>query len=395
MALTDIAIKNAKPADKQYKLYDQEGLFLIVKPSGGKLWRLKYRHHGKEQQLTIGTYPVVGLKEARAKRDDARKMIADGLNPSFEKKKAALVASLTSAITFGAIAAEYIDKRDDEGAKPVTTTKARWLIAQFGAAFGARPISDIEPFELLAELKRIERSGRLETARRCHSIAGRVFRYAVATLRASRDISADIKGALRTPKVKHHAAILEPEKLGELLRAIDGFNGQPTTIWALKILPHVFVRPGELRQAEWSEFDTGDAVWRIPAGRMKMNREHVVPLSRQVLEILREARSVTGRGRFVFPSLHARDRCMSENTVNTALRRMGFGQDEMTSHGFRASASTLLNESGLWSVDAIERALAHGDANAVRGAYHRGAHWQERVRMAQWWSDHLDSLRAG
>jgi integrase len=395
MPLTDIAIKNAKATEKQFKLFDREGLFMIVKPSGGKLWRLKYRHLGKEQQLSIGTYPMVSLKEARSKRDEARKLIAEGLNPAFEKKKAALVASLNSAVTFGAIAEEYIDKRDDEGTKPVTTTKARWLIAQFGKSFAARPISEIEPYELLAELKQIEQSGRLETARRCHSIAGRVFRYAVATLRTSRDISADLRGAIRTPKVKHHAAILDPTKLGELLRAIDGFNGQPTTIWALKILPHVFVRPGELRQAEWIEFDLSEAVWRIPAGRMKMNREHVVPLSEQVLAVLKDTKSVTGRGRFVFPSLHARDRCMSENTLNTALRRMGFGQDEMTSHGFRATASTLLNESGLWSVDAIERALAHGDANSVRGAYHRGAHWQERVRMAQWWSDHLDALRSG
>ncbi len=217
------------------------------------------------------------------------------------------------------------------------------------------------------------------------AFASRVFRYAVATTRAKRNIAADLQGALTAPKVKHHAAIVDPKGVGALLRAIDGFEGQPVTLWALRLAPHVFVRPGELRQAEWSEIDLDAAIWRIPGRRMKMKREHVVPLSTQAVAILTEARGLTGSGRFVFPGQRTPKRPMSENTLNAALRRLGYGADEMTSHGFRSTASTLLNESGKWSVDAIERALAHGDTDGVRAAYHRGAHWQERVQMAQWW----------
>jgi integrase len=227
------------------------------------------------------------------------------------------------------------------------------------------------------------------------SIDACVFRYAVATARARHNIAADLLGALTAPTVKHHAAIIEPTAVGALLRAIDGFDGQPVTVWALKLAPHVFVRPGELRQAEWCEIDLGAAVWRIPARRMKMKREHVVPLSAQAVAILTDAQELTGAGQYVFPGQRTPKRPMSENTLNAALRRLGYGADEMTSHGFRSTASTLLNESGRWSADAIERALAHGDADGVRAAYHRGAHWAERVAMAQWWSDHLDALRDG
>jgi integrase len=395
MALSNAAIRAAKPSKKQFKLYDEGGLFLIVKPSGGKLWRLKYRHSGKEQALSLGRYPAVGLKEARAGRDQARKLIASGKNPAFEKKRAAVAASVGAANTFSAIAEELIAKRVREGLKEVTTGKARWLLSLLAPELGKRPIAEIEPFELLAVLKKIEASGRLETAKRLLAFAGRVYRYAVATARAKRNIAADLQGALVAPKVKNHAAIIEPRAVGALLRAIDGFEGQPVTIWALRLAPHVFVRPGELRQAEWSEIDLDAAVWRIPAHRMKMKREHVVPLSRQAVAILKEARGLTGNGPFVFPGQRTPKRPMSENTLNAALRRLGYSTDEMTSHGFRSTASTLLNESGKWSADAIERSLAHGDTDAVRGAYHRGAHWAERVRMAQWWSDHLDGLREG
>lgn len=395
MALTDAAIRAAKAGAAQYKLFDEGGLFLIVRPSGGKLWRLKYRHQGKEQQLSLGVFPDVGLKEARKRRDDARTLIANGVSPAFEKKRAAAAASVNAANTFKAVADEFIDKREREGLKAITTGKAQWLLGQLEPALGQRPISEIEPYELLAVLKRVELSGRYETARRLLAFSGRVFRYAVATTRAKRNIAADLRGALTAPTVKHHAAIIDPKGVGALLRAIDGFEGQPVTLWALRLAPHVFVRPGELRQAEWSEIDLEAAVWRIPAGRMKMNREHAVPLSAQAVAILTEARGLTGAGRFVFPGQRTPTRPMSENTLNAALRRLGYSTDEMTSHGFRSTASTLLNESGKWSVDAIERALAHGDADGVRAAYHRGAHWEERVRMAQWWSDHLDGLRAG
>lgn len=395
MALSDAAIRAAKAGQAQFKLYDEGGLFMIVRPTGGKLWRLKYRHLGKEQQLTIGRYPDVGLKEAREKRDEARKLIAAGGNPSFEKRRAAVAASVSAANTFSAIAEELIAKRDREGLKDVTTGKARWLLSLLFAQIGDRPVAEIEPYELLDALKKVEASGRLETAKRMLAFASRVFRYAVATTRAKRNIAADLQGALIAPKTKHHAAIIDAKGVGALLRAIEGFDGQPVTMWALRLAPHVFVRPGELRQAEWSEIDLDAAVWRIPGRRMKMKKEHVVPLSIQALAILREAQGLTGGGQFVFPGQRTPKRPMSENTLNAALRRLGYGSDEMTSHGFRSTASTLLNESGKWSIDAIERALAHGDTDNVRGAYHRGAHWQERVKMAQWWSDHLDALRAG
>lgn len=395
MALSDAAIRAAKPAKAQFKLYDEGGLFLLVRPSGGKLWRLKYRHLGREQQLSVGQYPDVGLKKARERRDEARKIIASGGNPAFEKKRAAVVASVSAANTFSAIANELINKREREGLKDITTGKARWLLSLLEPQLGERPIAEIEPYELLAALKKVEASGRLETAKRLLAFSSRVFRYAVATTRAQRNVAADLQGALVAPKVKHHAAIIDPKGVGALLRAIDGFDGQPVTLWALKLAPHVFVRPGELRQAEWAEIDLDAAVWRIPASRMKMKREHVVPLSAQAVAILTEAQGLTGAGRFVFPGQRTPRRPMSENTLNAALRRLGYSTDEMTSHGFRSTASTLLNESGKWSVDAIERALAHGDADGVRGAYHRGAHWDERVKMAQWWSDYLDILRKG
>jgi len=395
MALSDAAIRAAKSANKQFKLYDEGGLFLIVKPSGGKLWRLKYRHLGKEQQLSIGRYPDVGLKDARDRRDEARKLIASGKNPTFEKRRAAVAASVGAANTFSAIADELIAKREREGLKDITTGKARWLLSLLAPDLGCRPIADMEPFELLAAVKKVESSGRLETAKRLLAFSGRVFRYAVATTRARHNIAADLQGALVAPKVKHHAAIIDPKGVGALLRAIDGFEGQPVTLWALRLAPHVFVRPGELRQAEWSEIDLEAAIWRIPAARMKMKREHVVPLSKQAIVILTEARGLTGGGRLVFPGQRTPKRPMSENTLNAALRRLGYSADEMTSHGFRSTASTLLNESGKWSSDAIERALAHGDSDGVRGTYHRGTHWSERVMMAQWWSDYLDDLRAG
>ena len=395
MALTDTAIRAAKARPKQYKMADGGGLFVLVRPSGGKLWQLKYRHMGKEQLLSLGQYPDVGLKEARDGRDKARKLVASGLNPAFEKKREAAAASVSAANTFKAVADEYIERREREGLKDITTAKAKWLLAILEPAIGSRPIADIEPYELLAALKKVELSGRHETAKRLLAFSGRVLRFAVATTRARRNIAADLQGALMSPKVKHHAAIINPKGVGALLRAIDGFDGHPTTRWALQLAPHVFVRPGELRQAEWSEIDLDAAIWRIPGSRMKMNREHVVPLSTQAVAILRSAGELTGDGRFVFPSVRTPLRPMSENTLNAALRRMGYTTDEMTSHGFRSTASTLLNESGKWSVDAIERALAHGDADSVRAAYHRGAHWDERVKMAQWWSDHLDRLREG
>lgn len=395
MPLSDIAIRAAKPGPKPIKLSDERGLFLLVQPSGGKLWRLKYRIAGKEKKLSLGRYPDVALKEARERCTEARKLIASGIDPSEQKRTERLDATLRAENTFKAVAEEYIEKSDREGRAAVTIGKARWLLSLLEPALGSRPVDEISPVELLGALKKVEAKGHLETARRMRSFASRVFRYAVATARAKADPAATLRGALVAPKVTHHAAILDAKGVGALLRAIDGYDGQPMTQLALKLAPHVFVRPGELRQAEWEEIDLEAGVWKIAASKMKMRQPHMVPLSRQAIAILQAAQALTGRHRYVFASLYPGKRPMSENTINAALRRLGYSGDEMTAHGFRAMASTLLNESGKWNPDAIERALAHKAADGLRGAYHRGAHWAERVEMAQWWSDYLDKLRDG
>lgn len=391
--LTDTAIRTAKARPKPYKLGDNGGLFLLVQPGGGKLWRLKYRIAGREKKLAIGTYPEIGLADARKRRDEARELIAAGKDPSREKQREKARAVENAAQSFDAVAGEYIDKRKREGMAAATAVKAEWFRSLLKPAIGKEPISQVDPHILLKALRRIESGGRHETASRARSFASRVFRYAVATARASADPAALLGGALIAPTVTHHAAILDPEKLGGMLRAIDGFSGNAVTLLALQIAPHVFVRPGELRHAVWSEIDFDEAVWRIPADRMKARRPHAVPLSRQVIALFTDLKAITGPTGYVFPSIRTRTRPMSENTLNAAFRRMGYGSDEVTAHGLRATASTLLNESGEWNPDAIERALAHGESDAVRAAYHRGQHWAERVRMAQWWSDHLDTLR--
>jgi integrase len=395
MALTDTTIRLAKAGEADRKLSDEKGLYLLVTTTGSKLWRFKYRIDGKEKKLALGAYPAVGLKEARAKRDEARKAAQAGSDPSVAKREARLVKRIASANTFGAIAEEYIAKLEAEGRADVTVGKTRWLLSKLSPSLGLRPIVEITPHELLAVLRASERKGQRETARRLRSFASRVFRYAVATARASADPAQPLQGALVSPVAKHHAAITEAVAFGRLLRSIDDYSGQPVTRLALRFTPHVYQRPGEVRQAEWSEIDFDKAVWSIPAARMKQRQPHRVPLSRQALAILHEAQIVSGAGRFVFPKLGSPLKPMCENAINGALRRLGFGRDEMTAHGFRSTASSLLNESGKWSPDAIERSLAHADANQVRAAYHRGAHWPERMAMAQWWSDYLDQLRTG
>lgn len=395
MALTDIVIRNSKPAEKEYKLADGRGLYLLVTPSGGRLWRLKYRMHGREKKLALGRYPDVSLGEARKLREKAREAAGAGDDPAAAKRRDRIAAKVAMGVTFDDVSQEYIEKAEREGRAPATIIKLRWMREWLVPSIGRRPVNQIEAHELLVVLKRQEAAGNLETAKRTRSFASRVFRYAVATARAKTDPAALLLGAVAAPKPKHLAAIIDAKRAGVLLQAIDGYSGQPATRLALALLPHVFVRPGELRQAEWSEFDFDAAIWRIPAARMKKRREHVVPLSRQALAILQEAKGLTGGEGFVFPAIGARARPLSENTITGALRRMGFAADEMTAHGFRAMASTLLNESGKWLPDAIERALAHKDGDQVRAAYHRGAHWSERVAMAQWWSDHLDTLRKG
>ena len=395
MALTDVVIRGLVHGDKPIKKSDERGLFLLLQPSGGKLWRFKYRFNGKEKKLGLGRYPDVSLKEARRRRDQARETLAMGQDPGEAKKQAALMAALNAANSFEAVGNEYLDKAAREGREAVTINKSRWLLSLFNPSIGDKPIADLTPAELLRAMQVIEAKGHYETARRMRSLASRIFRYAVATSRATSDPTALLRGALVTPKVKHHSAIVDPKAVGELLQALDRFEGYPLTKLALQLTPHVFVRPGELRHAEWNEFNLDVGIWTIPADKMKMRQPHLVPLSKQSLEILDRARSLTGHQKYVFSSLHTGLRPMSENTINAALRRMGYSGSEMTAHGFRAMASTLLNESGLWSVDAIERALAHDNSSSVRGTYHRGTHWAERVEMAQWWSDYLDGLKAG
>lgn len=398
MALTDVVIKNAKPAVKPYKLADGMGMFLLVTPAGGKLWRLKYRIDSREKLLAMGSYPEVSLADARKRREAARELIAAGKDPSREKQRAKVRSRDQAENTFTAIAAEYCHKRRRDGHKawaPATAVRSEYLLSLLTPSIGRMPVNDIEPADVLAAIRKIEKKGNLESARRTLQLASAVFRYAVATARLKSDPTRDLRGALTAPTVTHYGAITDPKRVGELLRAIDGYEGAGLTQLALKLAPHVFVRPGELRHAEWSDIDLNGALWVIPAEKMKMRKAHHVPLSTQVIDIFREIQRVTGPVGYVFPSMRTRARPMSENTINAGLRRLGYSSDEMTAHGFRAMASTLLNESGKWNPDAIERALAHGDSDKVRAAYHRGAHWDERVKMAQWWSDYLDQLRKG
>lgn len=396
MSLNVQEIKGFLPTQKPYKKADAGGLYLLVKPNGSKLWHFKYRFGGKEKKMPLGAFPEVGLGEARRMRDRARLKVADGVDPMRERKREKAQIKLGAENTFESVAKAYIDhKMVGEGRAEGTLKKARWFLELLKPAIGSQPLNDVDPQMMLAALRKLELKGNLETAKKCRSFASRVFRYGAALGYCTSDPTSILRGALITPKARHYAAILEPEKLGELLRAIDGYEGYPVTKLALQITPHIFVRPGELRHGEWNEIDLDKATWTIPAEKMKARRPHVVPLSRQVQELFRQLQAVSGGQGYIFPAFHTRRRPMSENTVNAAFRRMGFAKDEVTAHGLRSTASTLLNESGKWHPDAIERALAHGDSNAIRGVYNRGNYWDERVRMAQWWSDYLDELRAG
>lgn len=395
MALTDVGIRALKAGETLQKVSDGGGLQLWVQPNGSKLWRMAFRFNGAQKTLAFGAYPALGLADARKKRDEAKALLASGIDPSQQKRLDKLSKAISDATTFKAVAEDYLDKMKREGRAASTLDKTEWLLAMAYPFIGERPISEIKPQEILAVLKKVEARGILESAHRLRSVIGTVFRYAIASGRAENNPSAHLKGALTARQPKNRAAITEPAKVGALLRAIDGFFGQPTTKAALKLLALVFTRPGELRLAEWQEFDFENAVWTIPAGRMKMRREHRVPLARQAIEILRELQTFTGDGRFLFPGTRSALRPISDGTLIAALRRLGYDKDEVCPHGFRATASTLLNESRKFSPDAIERALAHEDEDEVRKAYHRSAYWDERVLMAQWWADHLDVLRKG
>jgi integrase len=395
MPLTDTAIRNAKPnSDKAFKLSDEKGLYLLIASSGGKWWRLDYRFDGKRKTLSMGTYPETSLKEAREKRDEARKQLAQGIDPG-ENRKAKKAAQVAEGDTFEVIAREWFAKYRptwmDGHADKILARMEKDLFPWLGK----KPIATINAPQLLECLRRIEDRGALETAHRALQNCGQIFRYAVATGRAERDPSDDLKGALPPVKQKHFSAITDPKGIGALLRAIDEYQGQFVTRCALKIAPLVFVRPGELRKAEWAEIDLDRAEWCIPAERMKMKEPHIVPLSKQAVDILRELIALTGQGRYVFPSPRTSSRPMSDNGILSALRRMGFSKEEMTGHGFRAMARTLLDEELKFRVDIIEHQLAHAVKDPNGRAYNRTAHLPERRKMMQGWADFLDGLKQG
>ena len=393
--LTYIQINAAKPREKAWTLSDSQGLHLQIQPNGSKLWRFKYRFLDKQKTLHLGGWPTISLADARVRRDEAKKKIADGIDPALEKKRARIAAKYAAANTFEAVAKEWLVKCERDGLATVTVDKIRWLLAKAYPLIGTIPIAQITPHEVLAVLRKIEATGAYESARRMRSVLSRVFRYGVATVRCDKDVAADLRGAIAVPKVKHFAAITRPSEVGGLLRAIDGYSGHKVTVMAMRLSPHVLLRPGELRQAEWTDIDFDEAIWFIPAERMKMRRPHRVPLSRQVLAMLRELHEHTHWWKYLFPCLGKPRKAMSENAVNQGLRKLRYTTDQMTAHGFRAMAATLLNEMGEWNPDAIERQLAHVDTNQVRRAYARGEYWDERVVMMQRWSDYLDQLRDG
>jgi integrase len=394
MPRTDTAIRTAKPAAKPQRLFDGGGLYLEVSPAGGKLWRLKYRYGGKEKRLALGAYPDTGLRDARDKRDTARKLLADGVDPGEVRKASKAAGEDRAANSFAIIAEQWLSRQSSRMA-PATLSKARWTFEDLvNPWIGSRPVSEIDAPEMLKLLRRIEERGAHETAHRTKQRCSQIFRYAIAIGCATNDPTAALRGALSPVVSTSRAAITDPLKMGELLRAIDGYSGSFVVRCAMQFAPLVFVRPGELRKAEWSEFDLEAAIWRIPAGKMKMREEHIVSLPAQAVATLRELHPLTGRGLYVFPGERGNGRPMSENTVNAALRRMGFDKDTMTGHGFRAMASTRLNELG-WSSDVIERQLAHAERNKVRAAYNRAQYLDERRTMLAAWADYLDGLRTG
>ena len=396
MPLTDTAIRSAKSSAKPIRLFDGGGLYLEVSPAGGKLWRLKYRFHGKEKRLALGIYPAVPLAKARERRDEARKLLADGIDPGVHRKAAKAARAGLAANTFEAVGREWYAKVAPSLASTTKTKIIRRLEVDAFPVTGNRPIDSLAAADLIRVIERIEQRDAADVARRVHNYVGRIFRYAVGRGLASRDPSRDIelKDILPTPDVQHHASITDPKAVGGLLRAIEGFTGAFGTRCALRLAALVFVRPGELRHAEWAEFDFDKAEWRIPAGKMKMKEQHIVPLSTQAIAVPREIQPLTGRGRYVFPSERGGGRPMSENTINGALRRLGYAKDEMTGHGFRSMASTLLHELGVPHA-VIERQLAHGERNKVSAAYNFAEHLPERRKMMQQWADYLDKLRAG
>jgi integrase len=393
MPLTDIVVKNAKPKDKPYKLSDAECMYLYVSATG-KYWRYDYSYLGKRKTLALGVYPTISLAEAREGKSAARKLLAKGIDPSKSKISKHKEAIRNASVTFEIVAREWHQKNASKWSEKNTARTLSLLERNIFPFIGKLPIADVKPSELLETIQRIEKRGTIQTAHRAMMNCGQIFRYAIATDRAHKDISLVLRGSL-TPIVEtHHASITDPKKIGDLLKEIEQYEGLYITKYALKLAPLLFVRPGELRHAEWVEFNFDSAEWKIPANKMKMGSAHIVPLSKQSLSILNELKDHTGHLNYLFPSLRTPDRPMSDNTVNAALRRLGYEKDEMTGHGFRSMASTILHEQG-WPHDAIERQLAHAEKNKVVAAYNYADYLPKRREMMQAWADYLDELKKG
>ena len=392
MALSEFAIRKAKSKEKPYRLSDGDGLHLLIQPSGSKAWQLRYRYQGKENILSFGKYPLVTLAEARQKRDVARKQLLEGIDPSAQRKLDKIAAATAARQTFGLVADEYIESLARSGVTESTVKKKVWLLKDLAAPLQKRPIAEIHPAEILDLLKRIELSGRYDTALRLRGTISSVFKLAIVTLRAKENPTIPLHGALISPKPKSRAAITDERKLGALWTDIEEYDGWPTIRLGLKFLMLTCVRPGEVRGAVRSEFDLDKAVWRISPDRMKMRQPHNVPLSRQALDVLREVWPLSDHGELVFPSIRSNRRPLSENAFNSALRRMGYSKEEVTAHGFRASASSILNDRG-YDPDVIEATLAHQDQDSVRRAYNHATYWNQRVVLMQEWADLLDQVK--
>jgi len=392
MPLSDLQIRKAKQRDKPYKMADGLGLFLQINPSGSKLWRMKYRFLGKEKLLALGAYPLISLADARKKRDRAREQIADGIDPSVQKQLDRIEAETKARITFKAVADEYYQSLEDRELAPATLRKKRWHIDDLAKPLHNRPIDQVTAAELLHLLKPIEQSGRRETAKKLRATISAVFRLAIVTMRAPADPSAALKDALLPPKVTGRAAITDETGFGELLRRLDSHTGWPVIPAAMKFQILTCTRPGEVRGAKKQEFDLDNRIWTVPAERMKMRREHKVPLSRQALDIVMENWSEIDAIELIFPSLVSTRKWLSENAFNTVLRRLGYSGEEVSAHGFRVTASTILN-SREYNPDIIEAVLAHQDRNAIRRTYNRSSYWDQRVQLMQEWADMCDEFR--
>jgi integrase len=394
--LTDMRVKNAKPKDKPYKLADGGGMYLEITPSGSKLWRMKFmQSSGKESRLSFGAYPEVSLTQARTARAAARQLKAADVDPGQAKRDVKLAKAAAALNSFESVAREWLIKTATERAETTQAKNTAWLEKNIFPEIGAMPISTIKPRDVLRALQKVEARGAIESAHKIKQLCGKVFRFAVASGFAEHDVTADLRDALSAVPEQHYAAITKPNEVAVLLRAIYSYTGHPYATAALKLAPMLFQRPGELRSMEWAEIDLEKAVWEIPPGKMKMKIGHIVPLSTQALELLRGIHAITGHGRYVFPSVRTGARCMSENTINAALRSLGYPKEVITGHGFRATARTIMDEVLGQRVDLIEHQMAHKVKDPNGRAYNRTAHLPGRRKMMQRWANYLDKLRAG